>query len=208
MPVSRPGTRTRTPRPSSASCASTRPGPDRQLVGEFVDRASADDLRRRREWRRLLELAQARKVDLIVLWRLDRAFRSVLDGAATLAQLRAGGCGIRSLQEPWIDTTTPMREAMFHITAAWAHLEKQVLIERTRTGMERARAEGKLSGRPLRRPVEQHPRFVQVRDLVVASVLTRAEGARRLRVRYSAFVAALRKGGGGEGVDEELVDAS
>lgn len=60
--------------------------------------------------------------------------------------------------------------------------------------MERARAEGKVIGRAQRRPVEQHPRFAQVRDLVLADVLTRAEGARRLRVRYSAFVAALPTG--------------
>ncbi|MBJ7596886.1 MAG: recombinase family protein [Candidatus Dormibacteraeota bacterium] len=91
-----------------------------ELIGEFVDRASADDLRGRREWRRLLELAQARQVDLIVVWRLDRAFRSVLDGAQTLKQLRAWGCGLRSLQEPWIDTTTPFGEALFYITVAWA----------------------------------------------------------------------------------------
>ncbi len=70
-----------------------------ELVDEFVDKASADDLRGRREWRRLLELAQVRKVDLIVVWRLDRAFRSVLDGAQTLKQLRSWGCGLRSLQE-------------------------------------------------------------------------------------------------------------
>jgi DNA invertase Pin-like site-specific DNA recombinase len=60
-----------------------------EMVGEFVDKASADDLPGSRDWRRLLELAQARKVDLIVVWRLDRAFRSVLDGAQTLKQLRS-----------------------------------------------------------------------------------------------------------------------
>jgi DNA invertase Pin-like site-specific DNA recombinase len=106
-----------------------------ELVGEFVDKASADDLRGRREWRRLLELTQARKVDLIVVWRLDRAFRSVLDGAQTLKQLRTWDCGIRSLQEPWIDTTTPFGEALFYITVAWAQLEKQTLAQRVQAGM-------------------------------------------------------------------------
>jgi hypothetical protein len=71
-------------------------------------------------------------VDLIVVWRLDRAFRSVLDGATTLGHLRAWGWGLRSLQEPWIDTPTPIGEAMFHITIAWAGLEKRTLSERTR----------------------------------------------------------------------------
>ncbi len=49
-----------------------------QFVGEFVDTASADDLRGRRDWRRLLELVRLRRVDVIIVWRLDRAFRSVV----------------------------------------------------------------------------------------------------------------------------------
>jgi DNA invertase Pin-like site-specific DNA recombinase len=163
------------------------------LVGEFVDRASADDLRGRRRWRELLELAQHRQVNLIIVWRLDRAFRSVLDGATALGNLRSWGCGLRSLQEPWIDTTTPIGEAMFHITIAWAGLEKRTLSERTRAGMERAREEGKQMGRPRRRPLEDDPRFPKVRDLVNEGVLTRAEGARRLHVRYATFAAALER---------------
>jgi len=39
------------------------------------------------------------------VWRLDRAFRSVLDGATTLRHHRASGCRLRSLQEPWIGAT-------------------------------------------------------------------------------------------------------
>ncbi len=166
------------------------------LIGDFVDKASADDLRGRRRWRELLELAQRRQLDLIVVWRLDRAFRSVLDGATTLGHLRAWGCGLRSLQEPWIDTTTPIGEAMFHITIAWAGLEKRTLSERTRAGMERAHEEGKQLGRPRRRPLDEDPRFPKVRDLVVAGVLTRAEAARRLRVRYSTLADALERSGG------------
>jgi DNA invertase Pin-like site-specific DNA recombinase len=88
---------------------------DVSVVGEFIDKAGADDLRGRREWLRLLDLALSGTVDLIVVWKLDRAFRSVADGANTLQSLRSGGCGIRSLQEPWIDTTTPIGEAMYAV---------------------------------------------------------------------------------------------
>lgn len=86
-----------------------------------------------------------RQIDRVVVWRLDRAFRSVVDGATTLQTLRSAGCGIRSLSEPWIDTTTPIGEAMYHITIAWAQLEKRQLTERVKAGMDRARAEGKAS---------------------------------------------------------------
>lgn len=68
---------------------------------------------------------------------------------------------------------------MFHITIAWAGLEKRTLSERTRAGMERAREEGKQLGRPRRRPLAGDPRFPKVSALVRAGTLTRAEAARR-----------------------------
>lgn len=162
------------------------------VLGEFVDTASADDPRGRREWRRLLELALRRQVDLIVVWKLDRAFRSVVDGATTLQTLRTAGCGIRSLQESWIDTTTPIGEAMYHITLAWAQLEKQQLTERVKAGMHRAQAEGKRIGRPPRpRPVTAHPQWTRVLQALATGHLTRAEAAKKLRVRKAALLAVL-----------------
>ncbi len=174
-------------------------GLDGELVGEFVDRASADDLRGRREWRRLLDLAMRRRLDLIVVWKLDRAFRSVADGATTLQALRTAGCGIRSLQEPWIDTTTAIGEAMYHITLAWAQLEKAQLTERVRAGLERARAEGKRLGRPVRtKAVTDLPQWPKVLQALSAGHLNRAEAAKKLGVRKAALIAALQpfpKGG-------------
>ena len=76
-------------------------------VREYTDQASATDLLHRESWRQLLDAASKRKVDLIVVWRLDRAFRSVLDAANTLERLRGWGVGLRSYQEPWLDTTSP-----------------------------------------------------------------------------------------------------
>lgn len=179
-------------------------------VGEFIDKASADDLRGRREWRSLLDLAMKRKVDLIVVWKLDRAFRSVLDGASTLQTLRSCGCGIRSMQEPWIDTTTPIGEAMYHITLAWAQLEKGQLTERVKAGIDRARAEGKHVGRPPRsRGVVDHPQWPTVLMALDAGHLTRAEAAKKLRVRKAALIGALEafpKGGAVSATPGELIE--
>ena len=69
----------------------------------------------------------------MVVWKLDRAFRSVLDGVTTLQALRAAGCGLCSLQESWIGTTTPVGEAMYRTTLAWAQLEQRQLAERVRS---------------------------------------------------------------------------
>jgi DNA invertase Pin-like site-specific DNA recombinase len=118
------------------------------VAGEFTDRAPATDLRARTAWRELLELAARRRVDLVLVWRIDRAFRSVLDAATTLERLRAWGVGLRSYTEPWLDTTSPFGEALYYITAAYAQLERGILAERVRAGMDRARRQGRRLGRP------------------------------------------------------------
>ncbi len=118
------------------------------VMGEFVDHAPATDMSARKAWRELLDQSAKRKVDLVLVWRIDRAFRSVLDAATTLERLRAWGVGLRSYSEPWLDTTSPFGEALYYITAAYAQLERGILSERVKAGMARARKQGKRLGRP------------------------------------------------------------
>ncbi len=117
-------------------------------AGEFVDRASAADLRGRAEWRRLLDLASRRRFEAILVWKLDRAFRSVADAVNTLERLRGWGIGLRSYTEPAMDTTTAMGEMVFGLLAVFAQFERSLIRERVRAGMARARAQGKHVGRP------------------------------------------------------------
>lgn len=77
------------------------------VAGEYIDHASATDLRGRKAWRRLLDDAARRRVDLVLVWRLDRAFRSVHEAPNTLERLRGWRVGLRSYSEPWLDTTSP-----------------------------------------------------------------------------------------------------
>ena len=118
------------------------------IGGVYVDRAPAGDHAQRTEWAALLGSASRKMFDIVLVDRVDRAFRSVLDAAATLQQLRGWDVGFRSYREPYIDTTTPFGEALFHITAAWAQLEREILRERVKAGMTRARSEGRHVGRP------------------------------------------------------------
>jgi DNA invertase Pin-like site-specific DNA recombinase len=120
------------------------------IVREFIDHASAADQRGRREWRRLLDLAGKRKLDVICVWKLDRAFRSVLDAATTVETLRRQGVGLRSYSEPWLDTsgTSPMANLMLTIMAGFAEFERSLIAERVRAGMARAKRQGKHVGRP------------------------------------------------------------
>ena len=122
------------------------------IVGEYVDQAPAGDYGRRMRWGELLDDAARRRFEVLVVYRLDRAFRSVLDGAKVLDQLRSWRVGIKSVAEPWIDTTTAWGEAMYHVSAVWGQLEQAIHTERTLAGMDRAQRQGTRSGVPIGRP--------------------------------------------------------
>ncbi len=64
-----------------------------KFAGEFVNHVSATDLKGRKGWRELLDLALKRRVDIILVWKLDRAFRSVHDASTTLRDLKQWGVG-------------------------------------------------------------------------------------------------------------------
>ena len=76
-------------------------------------------------------LAFARKGDVVVVWKLDRLGRSLRDLIDVVNSLQDRGVGLRSLQEA-IDTTTPAGKLTFHIFAALAEFERDMIRERTR----------------------------------------------------------------------------
>ena len=118
------------------------------ITGEFVDHASATDLRGRIAWGDLLDQASKHRIDLVLVWRIDRAFRSVHEAANTLQRLRGWNVGLRSYSEPWLDTTSPFGEALYYITVAYAQLEGGIISERVKSGMDRAKRQEKTLGRP------------------------------------------------------------
>ncbi len=164
------------------------------VAGEWVDQAPATDLAHRTQWRALLALAAKRKVDLVLVWRLDRAFRSVLDAANTLERLRGWGVGLRSYQEPWLDTTSPFGEALYYITVAYAQLERGILAERTKAGMDRAKKQGHRIGRP---PVTSRPGFQEHWDAVRTDLdsgkISRSQASQRLHVGYATLLRLLKQ---------------
>jgi len=117
------------------------------VVGEWSDEASANDLRGRRAWRELLATAKRGGIDAIAVLRLDRAFRSTLTTHETLALLATYGVAFVSITQP-IDTTTPAGKLILAVIAALAEFEKDLISQRVREGIARARAEGQVLGRP------------------------------------------------------------
>ena len=92
-------------------------------------------------------LAFARKGDVVVVWKLDRLGRSLRDLIGVVNSLQDRGVGLRSLQEA-IDTTTPAGKLTFHIFAALAEFERDMIRERTSAGLAAARKRGVAIGRP------------------------------------------------------------
>jgi DNA invertase Pin-like site-specific DNA recombinase len=90
-------------------------------------------------------LDQLRPGDTLVVWKLDRLGRSLRHLVDTIAALADRGVGFRSLQES-IDTTTPGGKLVFHIFAALAEFERDLIRERTSAGLVAARARGRTAG--------------------------------------------------------------
>lgn len=77
-----------------------------------------------------------------MIWRLDRLGRSVKDLIEQVANLDAQGIELVSLQES-IDTTTPAGRALFQMCGVFAEFERSLLSERTKAGVDAARARGR-----------------------------------------------------------------
>ncbi len=92
-------------------------------------------------------LAHLRKGDVVVVWKLDRLGRSLKHLVELVSQLEAQGVGLRSLNDH-IDTTTPTGKLTFHLFAALAEFERDIIRERTHAGLKAARARGRVGGRP------------------------------------------------------------
>lgn len=104
--------------------------------------------KKRPEWGRVLELSRRGEVRAVVIWSIDRMGRRMRDVVGDVAELDRVGCAVVSVREPWLDTSAPTRDLLLAIFGWVAEHERQRLIERTRAGLERARAQGKQLGRP------------------------------------------------------------
>lgn len=110
---------------------------DDRISGARVDRPGLE---------KALELARAG--DVLVVWRLDRLGRSVKNLIEIMGTLESRKIGLLSLQEA-MDTTTSGGKLIFHVFAAVAEFERNLLRERTQAGLAAARARGRTGGRPL-----------------------------------------------------------
>jgi putative DNA-invertase from lambdoid prophage Rac len=112
---------------------------------EVKDVGSGATTRPERE--RLIEAARRRQIDLVLVWRLDRWGRSLVDLVTTLQELTALHVGFVSLSEA-LDLTTPSGRALAGMLAVFAEFERDILRDRVKAGIAQARKEGRPHGRP------------------------------------------------------------
>src|SRR5271154_6596782 len=126
----------------------------------------------RPELQRLLD--QLRKGDVLVVWKLDRLSRSLRDVLIIMERLAEAKAGFRSLTEA-IDTTTAAGRMMMQMVGAFAEFERAMLRERTHAGLDAARKEGRIGGRPPKLRTQQRLEIVR---LVTRGKKTAADAAR------------------------------
>jgi DNA invertase Pin-like site-specific DNA recombinase len=131
-------------------------------------------------------LEYLREGDTLVVWRLDRLGRSLKQLIELMNEFQERGICFKSMVES-IDTTTPMGKFFFHITGAFAELERNLIRERTNAGLKAARARGRKGGRPKAIAPETFDMALQLyneRKTPVESICKHLGIARRTFYRY------------------------
>ena len=104
----------------------------------------------RPELLRMLDML--REGDTVIICELTRLSRSVKDLFDLVERVEKAGANIKSLKEPWLDTTTPQGRLLFTIFSGVSQFERELIRERTMEGLASARARGRRGGRPGKDP--------------------------------------------------------
>src|SRR5438094_5756645 len=154
-------------------------------VIEFTDVASGAR-ERRPGLDELLKAVRSRKVDVVICAKLDRLARSTHHLVTLAKEFEALGVDLIVLDQA-IDTTTPTGRLLFHVLAAIAEFERDLIRERVKAGLARAKAKGVRLGRPTKRVPEGQLRALHHQRLSIGEIarqlgVSRATVRRRLRV--------------------------
>jgi DNA invertase Pin-like site-specific DNA recombinase len=156
----------------------------------FVETASGTRTDRP-ELAKLLE--QARKGDVLVVWRLDRLARSLRHLIDIADDLNRRGIALRSITES-IDTTTPSGRFMFNILGALSSMEREIIVERTRAGLIAAASRG-------RPPALDEAQIRAAKAMLASGAMSAAEVAQQLGCAPSTLYRHLP--GGRSGLEQE-----
>ena len=154
-----------------------------QVAGEFVDHGVSGSTDRRPALDKLMRGATRRDFDIVMAWSVDRLGRSLQHLVGFLGEIHDKGVGLY-LHQQGIDTTTPAGKAMFQMCGVFAEFERAMIQERVRAGLKRARAAGKVLGRPKVGPkVEQ----------AILSARKRGMGIRKIATELGVGVSVVQR---------------
>ena len=156
-----------------------------KLFSEKLTGAQRD----RPELARMLD--HLRAGDVVTVTRLDRLARSTRDLLDIAERIQGVGAGLRSLAEPWADTTTPAGRMVLTVFAGIAEFERALIIDRTRSGRNAAKARGVKFG-PL--PTLTPAQIDHARQLINQDGRTVKDAAELLGVHRSTLYRALDRG--------------
>lgn len=117
------------------------------IAHEIVDHGFSGGTDSRPGLKQLVSLVRERKIDVVVVVKMDRLFRSLKHLVSTLEEWQATGVQFVATKDN-IDYTTPAGRLLAQILGSLAEFEKSLLVERTMLGLEHARRSGKTLGRP------------------------------------------------------------
>lgn len=118
-----------------------------ELAESYIDNGISGSEESRPELDRLMADARQRKLDVVLVWKLDRFGHSLKHLVNALAEFEALGITFASLKDN-LDLSTPSGRLMFQIIGAMAEFERSLIQERVRAGLRNARAKGRRLGRP------------------------------------------------------------
>jgi DNA invertase Pin-like site-specific DNA recombinase len=116
-----------------------------EIAEEYIDYASGAKWNRP-AFQKIMEDARKRRIDAILVVRLDRFSRSVIDLENSLQEMKRHGVDFICTEQP-IDTSTPQGNLIFHILGAIAEFERELIRMRVTEGMQKAKRDGKRIGR-------------------------------------------------------------
>lgn len=165
-----------------------------------VDKVFSEKVSGAKEERKVLAnlLQTLKEGDTLVIWKLDRLGRSTKELVNFGVDFRKRNINLISYTEK-IDTTTPMGRLFFHLMAALAEFERDLIIERTIAGLKAARARGKSSGRPPGLSKEGYTKALaayqlyQNKDIAINDILTQLGISKPTLYTYIRFIEKERK---------------
>jgi DNA invertase Pin-like site-specific DNA recombinase len=134
------------------------------VAAEFVDNgiSGAKGREARPGLDQLLQAVARREIDMVMAWSVDRLGRSLQDLLGLLGELHGKRVDLY-LHQQGLDTSTPAGKALFQMMGVFAEFERAMIQERVRSGLERAKAQGKRLGRPRNDNAKQRAAVVRLR---------------------------------------------